>query len=259
MGTTTGYTVGAVARLAGVTVRTLHHYDEIGLVQPSGRTTAGYRVYEEGDLARLRDVLSYRELGFALEHIARLLDDPQGDTASHLREQHRLVRRRIDRLREVLTHLEKLMEAEQMGINLTPEEQLEVFGENWLGEEYAAEAEQRWGDTEAWQQSQRRTAALTKDDWVEVTASTEALERELAEALGAGVPADDPRAMDLAERHRHSIETFYDCPYAMHRGLGDMYLADPRFTQHYEDVASGLAQYLRDAIHANADRHEPSA
>lgn len=254
--TATGYTVGAVARLAGVTVRTLHHYDEVGLVRPSGRTDAGYRLYEAADLGRLRDVLSYRELGFTLEQIARILDDPQGDTVSHLREQHRLVRQRIDRLHDVLSHLEKLMEAEQMGINLTPEEQLEVFGENWLGEEYAAEAEQKWGDTEAWQQSQGRAAALGKDDWVEVKAETDALERELAQALASGVPADDERAMDLAERHRASIERFYDCSYAMHRGLGDMYLADPRFTQHYEDVAPGLAQYVRDAIHANADRHE---
>lgn len=256
MATATGYTVGAVARLAGVTVRTLHHYDEVGLVRPSGRTDAGYRLYEAADLARLRDVLSYRELGFTLEQIARILDDPQGDTVSHLREQHRLVRQRIDRLHDVLSHLEKLMEAEQMGINLTPEEQLEVFGENWLGEEYTAEAEQKWGDTEAWQQSQRQAATLSKDDWVEVKAETDALEAELAQALASGVPASDPRTMDLAERHRASIERFYDCSYAMHRGLGDMYLADPRFTQHYEDVAPGLAQYLRDAIHANADRHE---
>ncbi|MGN6612996.1 MAG: MerR family transcriptional regulator [Angustibacter sp.] len=254
--TATGYTVGAVARLAGVTVRTLHHYDEVGLVRPSGRTDAGYRLYEAADLARLRDVLSYRELGFTLEQIARILDDPQGDTVSHLREQHRLVRQRIDRLHDVLSHLEKLMEAEQMGINLTPEEQLEVFGENWLGQEYAAEAEQKWGDTEAWQQSQRQAATLSKDDWVEVKAETDALEAELAQALASGAPASDPRAMDLAERHRASIERFYDCSYAMHRGLGDMYLADPRFTKHYEDVARGLAQYLRDAIHANADRHE---
>ncbi|KQX63680.1 MerR family transcriptional regulator [Angustibacter sp. Root456] len=256
MTTATGYTVGAVARLAGVTVRTLHHYDEVGLVRPSGRTDAGYRLYEAADLERLRDVLSYRELGFTLEQIAQILDDPRGDTVSHLREQHRLVQQRIDRLHDVLSHLEKLMEAEQMGINLTPEEQLEVFGENWLGEQYAAEAEAKWGDTEAWQQSQRRTATLSKDDWVEVKASTDALERGLAEALAAGVPANDPHAMDLAERHRLGIETFYDCPYAMHRGLGDMYLADQRFTLHYEDVAPGLAQYLRDAIHANADRHE---
>ena len=250
-----GYGVGEVSRMAGVTVRTLHHYDEIGLVRPSGRTVAGYRRYDDADLARLRDVLAYRELGFALEQVAQILDDGQTGAAEHLRRQHRLVRERITRLNDVLTHLEKLMEAEQMGIDLTPQEQLEVFGENWLGEEYAAEAEQRWGDTDAWQQSQRRAAAFSKADWVRVKAEGEALEREMAIALREGVAPSDQRAMDLAERHRASIETFYDCSYAMHRGLADMYVADERFTKHYEDVAPGLAQWVHDAVHANADRH----
>src|SRR4051812_17592715 len=105
--------------MAGVSVRTLHHYDRIGLLRPSGRTPAGYRLYGEADLLRLHDVLAYRELGFSLEQVASILDDPQTDTATHLREQHRLVRNRIGRLNEVLEHLEKMMEAEQMGINLT--------------------------------------------------------------------------------------------------------------------------------------------
>jgi DNA-binding transcriptional MerR regulator len=248
--------VGVVSAMAGVSVRTLHHYDRIGLLRPGGRTAAGYRLYGEADLQRLHDVLAYRELGFSLEQVASILDDPHTDTAAHLREQHRLVRNRIGRLNEVLAHLEKMMEAEQMGINLTPQEQLEVFGENWLGEEYAAEAEQRWGDTDAWAQSSRRSAALSKQDWVDIKADQEAVEAELAAALRDGVPAGDERAMDLAERHRLSIERFYDCSSAMHRGLADMYLADPRFTQHYEDVAPGLAQYVHDAIHANADRRE---
>ncbi|WP_426567096.1 MerR family transcriptional regulator [Angustibacter sp. McL0619] len=242
--------------MAGVSIRTLHHYDQIGLLRPSGRTDAGYRLYGDADLERLRDVLAYRELGFSLEQVAELLDDPRANTAAHLREQHCLVRNKIGRLQDVLAHLEKMMEAEQMGINLTPQEQLEVFGDGWHGEELDAEAGQRWGQTEAWGQSKRRTAAYTKQDWVEIQAATQALEAELADALHEGVPAGDPRAMDLAERHRLGIERFYDCPSQMHRGLADMYLADPRFTQHYEDVAPGLAQYLHDAVHANADRRE---
>jgi DNA-binding transcriptional MerR regulator len=240
--------------MAGVSVRTLHHYDQIGLLRPSGRTSAGYRLYDDTDLERLHDVLAYRELGFGLEQVAAILDDPQADTAAHLREQHRLVRNRIGRLTDVLAHLEKMMEAEQMGIDLTPEEQLEVFGENWPGEEYEAEAEQRWGQTQAWAQSKRRTAAFSKQDWVEIKAAQQSLEGELAQALADGAPAGGERAMDLAERHRLGIETFYDCSSTMHRGLADMYLSDPRFTQHYEDVAPGLAQYVHDAIHANADR-----
>ena len=185
-----------------------------------------------------------------------MLDDPTTDTGARLREQHRLVRQRIDRLGDVLAHLEKLMEAEQMGINLTPQEQLEVFGPDWPGEEYAAEAEQRWGETDAWRQSRHRTASFSKQDWLEIKATSEAVEAELAAAMADGVPASDERAMDLGERHRLGIERFYDCSPSMHRGLADMYLADPRFAQHYEDVAAGLAQYVHDAIHANADRRE---
>jgi DNA-binding transcriptional MerR regulator len=249
------FTVGQVAALSGVTVRTLHHYDEIGLLRPSGRTGGGYRQYDEADLARLHRVLSYRELGFPLDQVAGILDDPGADAASHLRGQHRLVRQRISRLERMLAHIEKAMEAEQMGISLTPQEQFEVFGPDFEGELYAAEAEQRWGDSDAWTQSRRRTAAYTKEDWVALTAESAGIEQGLAAALAAGVAAGDPRAMFLAEALRAHIERwFYDVSPAMHRGLGDMYVADSRFARHYEDAAPGLAQYLRDAIQANADR-----
>src|SRR4051794_39241291 len=122
-------TVGAVARLAGVTVRTLHHYDGIGLVSPSGRSAAGYRLYDEPDLDRLHAVLAYRELGFGLEEIATLLDGDV-DPLAHLRRQHELVRTRIDHLTRLLGALEKTMEARMSGLRLTPEERFEVFGDH---------------------------------------------------------------------------------------------------------------------------------
>jgi MerR family transcriptional regulator, thiopeptide resistance regulator len=249
-----GYSVGEVARLGQITVRALHHYDAIGLLRPTGRSRAGYRRYSAGDLARLRDVLSYRELGFPLQQVARILDDPQADPADHLRDQHRLVRERISRLGDLLGHLEKMMEAHQMGINLTPEDQLEIFGGSWPTEELITEAEREWGDTDAWAQSRRRAAAFTKQDWIEMKKTSDALEADLATALRDDVPADDERAMELAERHRRSIGKFYDCSSTIHRNLAQMYLADARFTKHYEDVATGLTQYLHDAIGANADR-----
>jgi DNA-binding transcriptional MerR regulator len=250
-----GYSVGQVASLAGVSVRTLHHYDDVGVLRPGARTAAGYRQYDDADVGRLRDVLSYRELGFSLEQVRSILDDPRADPSARLRDQHRLVRERIARLERVLVHLEKMMEARQMGIDLTPQEQLEVFGDGWRGAEYAAEAEQRWGDTEAWRQSARRTSAMSKDDWLAVKAETEALEADLASAFAGGTAPTDERAMDLAERHRLGIERFYDVSYEMHRGLAQMYLADPRFTSHYDDRAPGLAQWLHDAVVANAERH----
>jgi DNA-binding transcriptional MerR regulator len=246
--------VGEVAALAGVTVRTLHHYDRIGLLSPSERTAAGYRRYTPADLDRLHRVLVYRELGFPLEEVATLLDDPSADPAAHLRRQHRLLRERLERTQAMVEAVEKEMEAQQMGISLTPEERFEVFGEQDPSQ-YAAEAEERWGDTEAWSQSQRRTAAYTKDDWLRIKEESAGIERRLAEALQAGVAPDSARAMDAAEEHRQHISRwFYDCPPQMHAGLGRMYVEDERFTAHYEAVAPGLAQFVSAAVQANAAR-----
>jgi DNA-binding transcriptional MerR regulator len=248
------WTVGELARLAGITVRTLHHYDRIGLVRPSGRTSAGYRSYDVRDLDRLQQVLVYRELGFPLEEVATLLDDPDADPAAHLRRQHRLLRDRLERTQAMVAAVEKEMEARQMGISLTPEERFEVFGEHDPAR-YDAEVEERWGDTDAWAQSRRRTSAYTKDDWLRITAEAADVERRFAEALRDGVPADSAPALDLAEEHRQHISRwFYDCPPEMHAGLGRMYVEDARFTAHYDDVTPGLAQYVSTAVQANAAR-----
>ncbi len=141
-----------------------------------------------------------------------------------------------------------------MGISLTPEERFEVFGEH-DPEQYEAEVQERWGDTDAYAQSKRRTAAYSKEDWLRIKAEGEAVERRFAEALQAGVPADSPQAMDIAEEHRQQItRNFYDCPPEMHAGLGRMYVEDERFTAHYEQWAPGLAQYVSTAVQANAAR-----
>ncbi|PWR06239.1 MerR family transcriptional regulator [Micromonospora acroterricola] len=246
------YTVGQVARVAGVTVRTLHHYDEIGLLSPSGRTPAGYRRYDDADLERLQLVLYYRELGFPLEEIAAIIDDPAADPAAHLRRQHELLTVRIKRLQEMVTAIEFAMEASKLNIPLTPEERFEVFGD-FNPEEHEAEAEQRWGDTEAYRESNRRVSRYGKDDWLRIKAENEDWGRRMTEVLASGVPADSPEAMELAEEHRQIISRwFYECSYEVHTGLADMYMADERFTRHYENTAPGLAAYLNEAIHANA-------
>jgi len=246
--------VGEVAALAGVTVRTLHHYDRIGLLTPSQRSATGYRRYTPADLDRLHRVLVYRELGFSLEEVATLLDAPEADPAAHLRRQHRLLRERIERTQAMVAAVEKEMEAQQMGISLTPEERFELFGDGF-SEEYQAEAEERWGDTEAWAQSQRRTSAYTKEDWVRIKDETDDIQRRFAEAMQAGAPAESDRAMDVAEEHRQHISRwFYDCPPEMHAGLGRMYVEDERFTATYERTAPGLAQYVSTAVQANAAR-----
>jgi MerR family transcriptional regulator, thiopeptide resistance regulator len=245
------HTVGALARMAGVSVRTLHHYDEIGLLVPSGRSDAGYRLYSSEDLTRLRQILFYRELDFSLEAIADVLEDPQDE---HLRRQHRLLRARRQRLDALLEAIEHEMEARAMGISLTPEEQLEVFGTD-QAEQWSEEAQERWGNTPAWRESQRRAAAYTREDWTLIKREADANVDVFARALGEGHPADSARAMDAAEAHRQHISRwFYECSREMHTGLGALFVSDERFARNYDRHAPGLARYVHDAIEANARR-----
>ncbi|MCM2420064.1 MULTISPECIES: MerR family transcriptional regulator [unclassified Streptomyces] len=250
-----GYSVGEVAGYAGITVRTLHHYDEIGLLSPGGRSHAGHRRYDDADLDRLQQILFYRELGFPLDEVATLLDDPAADPSAHLRRQHRLLSDRINRLREMAAAVERAMEAKKMGINLTPEERFEVFGDH-DPDQYAEEVERRWGDTDAYAESQRRAASYTKEDWLRIKNEGDDLNRRFVALMDSGAAPDSAPAMDLAEEHREQIRRFhYDCTYEIHVGLAEMYIADPRFTATYDAVRPGLAGYLREAILANAVRN----
>ena len=252
-------TVGEVADLADVTVRTLHHYDATGLLSPTTRTSAGYRLYGPDDVTRLQQILYYRELGLDLDTIAELLDDPTADPVAHLLHQRRLLTDRIDHLHQMVAHIDLNLEARTMDIDLTPDEMLDVFGEAYAAnhDAYRDEAQQRWGDSDEWAQARRRTSRYTRQDWQQAMADHQAATDRLAAAMEAGRPTDSPEAMDAAEAHRQQITRwFYDCSHAMHRGLADMYVQDPRFTQTYEEIAPGLAAYVRDAIHANADRVE---
>lgn len=249
-----GYTVGAVAKLAGVTVRTLHHYDEVGLLVPGARSRSGYRRYSETDLDRLRRILAYRELGFGLDDIADLLDG--GDTTAHLLRQHELLADRIGRLRHMLAAVELELEANTMGLNLSQEEKFELFGD-FDPDEHDEEARRRWGDTDAYRESQRRARSYDKQDWQRIAQEQAELHRDFGRALADGADPTGERTMSLAERHRQLISRwFYDCDYEMQCGLAEMYVNDSRFTDVYErEVGAGGAEFVRDAILANASRH----
>lgn len=252
---TVDLTVGQVAQTFGVTVRTLHHYDAEGLVVPSARTHAGYRLYTDADLSRLATVVTYRRLGLSLTEVRDLLDG-RGTASEHLRRQREAVLARLDELTELVTAIDAALEAEMNDRPATTEELKDLFGDGF-SDEYRAEAEERWGDTDAWKQSAARTKRYTQADWAEVKAEADAVNAAFVAALTSGAAHDSDEAMAAAEAHRAQIEHwFYDLDHTFHRNLADMYVADPRFTKTYEDIAPGLAQFVRDAIHANADRHD---
>jgi len=256
-------TVGQVAEQFAVTVRTLHYYDKIGLLVPSERTPAGYRLYSGEDIARLQQLVVYRRLGFALEEIAVLLDEQTeadgGAVVGHLRRQRAAVLSRLNELGDLVRALDRALEKEMSDIKLTKTEQRELFGAGF-SDEYADEAEQQWGTTEAWKQSKRRTSSYTKHDWEQIKTEQEAARAAFVAAMDAGLAATSEEAMDAAEQSRsHIARWLYEITIESHRSLADMYVADPRFTKTYEDIKPGMAWYVREAIHANCDRAERAA
>lgn len=249
----TPLTVGQVAQRFAVTVRTLHHYDEVGLLSPSERTRAGYRLYTDDDLTRLQHIVVYRRLGFALEEIALLLENPES-VEQHLRRQRAAVTSRLDEMGELVAAIDRALEREMNSERATDDELKELFGEGF--HDAQAEAEERWGETDAWRQSRERTKNYSKADWKEVKAESDRVHAAFTDAMDAGESPTAEAAMDAAEQHRVSIQRFYDCSYDMHRNLADLYVSDPRYTATYDEIRPGMAHYVRDAIHANADRHQ---
>lgn len=249
-------TVGRTADLVGVSVRALHHWDEIGLVQPSGRTWSGYRLYDAEDVARIHQVLVYRELGLSLADIQGILDDPEIDAREHLETQRTHLEGRIRRLSTTLRAVETMIERIDMTENnrnmtLSAEEQARIFGTDW-DPAWQDEARERWGDTDQWRQATERTQGWGTEQWEQVKQDVDALEADLAAAKDRGVEPGSEEANALAERHRDTVAVHYDCSHQMHVLLGRMYTEDPRFTAHYEQQAVGLADWLRAVIEANA-------
>ncbi|SDW53831.1 DNA-binding transcriptional regulator, MerR family [Amycolatopsis xylanica] len=252
------YPVGKVAGLAGITVRTLHHYDEIGLLSPSGRSPAGYRSYSESDVDRLQRVLYYRELGFALDEIATLVDDPGTDAMAHLKRQHELLVERIGRLERMVASVEHAMEARTMGHALTPEEKLEVFGGFKEPEGYAEQVAANWGGTPEWQRGQAVVASMGKQDWIDAEAARRSWVDRLLAVVDSGAAATDAAAMDLAEEHRAMLGRFMgECSPERQAQIAELYVTDPvqlGFLVREPDQRPGLAEFIRDAVKANAAR-----
>ena len=244
--------IGEVARLAHVTVRALHHYDRIGLLRPTGRSEAGYRQYTEGDLERLQTVLLYKELGFGLGEICDLLAVPGFDRREALRAQRAQLARRSERLDAMLALIDRTLAALDEGIPMGRSDMFEIFGDFDPAEH---EAEAHWGETEAYEESTRRTRRYTKVDWARFKAESDAVNETVATLIDKDVTPSDARAMDAVERHRLLVDAwFYPCPHEMHEQLGRMYVEDARFTATYEKIRPGMAAYMRDAIAANAAR-----
>jgi MerR family transcriptional regulator, thiopeptide resistance regulator len=247
------YQVSEVARIAGVSVRALHHYDEIGLLVPRERSESGYRRYDDADLLRLQQILIGRERGLTLEEIRRSLDDPRFDHRQALLAQKRQLQERARRTDDMIRAVDAALAILEGGPGETMD--MKQIFDGFDPSAYEAEAQERWGDTDAYRESAKRAKRYGKEDWKAIRDEQTAIYADAAAALRNGLAPDSGEAMDIAERHRLSIgRWFYPCGSTMHTGLADLWEADGRFAASIDAHGAGLTSFLAAAVRANARR-----
>ncbi len=249
-----GLTVGQVSSHLHVTVRALHHWDEIGLAKASLRTAAGYRLYTARDLERLHRIVVYRELGLGLDRIRAIVDDSTADVSGALRAQRTQVAERINRLQQLSAGLDRMIDAHDRGLLLTIEQQAAILGPEW-NPDWPAQARRHYGDTTQWRQYAERSASRTPEEWQEIADAMADLENALGDAMDAGVTPGSPEANHLVERHRDVFASYFPLTRQMQVLLGRKYEADPGFAAHYDSIHAGLATWFRQIIDASARAH----
>ncbi|MFF7756189.1 MerR family transcriptional regulator [Streptomyces sp. NPDC007971] len=246
------WSIADVARMSGVTSRTLRHYDEIGLLPPAWIGSNGHRYYEERDLLRLQQILLMRELDLGLREIQAVLDN-QVDQVAALREHHQRLLAERDRLGTLartvgrtIAELEEGKDKDMAKIN-RPENLFEGFEPG----RHEAEARDRW--PEQWEQSQRTIAGMTAEGMEQWQREVTAQMIRMAEFMMARTPVADPAVQAEVDAHYQDVCRFWTPCAAAYKGLGQTYVDDPQFRTNFDRIADGLAVYQRDAMAVYAD------
>ena len=244
------YAIGQLADMAGVTVRTLHHYDQIGLLQPSARTAAGYRLYEEADLLRLQQILFFKELDLPLSEIQSILDDPDFDPVQALEQHRQLLYEQVGRLTRLLNTIDRTIhKLTEDDMTMTDAELYEGFSPEQI-ERYKREAREMYDPTLV-AESERRVRKMSKEQWQAVKAEGDAVSRGMAELMGRDVA--DAEVQALMARQHAWIENFYPCSAEIFRGLGQLYANHPEFRATYDKYRPDLADFMAEAMAYYAD------
>ncbi len=237
--------INEVSKLTGITIRTLHYYDEIGLLAPTEVTDAGYRLYDENALFRLAQIMFFKELDFSLEEIKKIMSRPDFDTQNALINQKELLIKKRDRLDELIKLVDKTLEG---GFNMSFNEFNNTEIENAKAK-YAKEAKEKYGNTQEYSQFLEKTNKYTKQDWDEVNSKMLVIFKKFADVMDKAPESDEAQAL-VKEWQDYISDNFYHCPDEVLQGLGQMYINDERFKENIDKTKSGLAEYISKAIAA---------
>jgi len=243
------WSIQEIARLVGTTSRTLRHYDDMGLLKPSRMGSNGYRYYDQAALVRLQRILLLRELGLGLPAIAEVLEG-QRETSKALMTHLKWLRQEQERLARQIASVETTIRKTEEGEQLMAEEILDGFDNS----QYEEEVVKRWGRA-AYDNSNRKWAALSKEQQRDLMVEQERVARALAEASVRGDAVASDEVQQLVRRHYTWVSFFWTPNREAYIHLGEMYVADPRFTANYDKHAPGTAAYLRDAMRVFAERN----
>ena len=230
------------AEFTGVSVRTLHYFDEIGLLTPAYiDEQTGYRYYDEGCLLRMQEILFYRELDFPLKRIGDILSSPEHDTRETLQEQKRLLMLKKDRLERLIAAVDDAMKGENV---------MSAFNNSEL-ETYKAEVKEKWGNTDAYKEHSEKTKKYSESKWNELAAGMDDILAKFAVCMKNGGEPDSADAQSLVQRlQEHISANYYLCTNEILAGLGQMYVADERFMNNIDKHGDGTAVFISDAIKA---------
>ena len=248
------YSVQELAKLSGVTPRTLRWYDRIGLLKPARTAESGYRYYGPDEVDRLQEILFCRELGMELKKIGAYLDRPDYDRTEALRSHLSALRQKKARLEAVIRCVEETIEAKEKGKTMKDKQKFEAFKRQLVEENenrYGREARQKYGD-KAVDEANAAVMGRTPEEQREWTELDREILRRLANAVGAGVSPEGEEGRAIAALHRRWLTVSmgsYDA--ARHRGIAEFYVQDERFTAYYDKAAPGCARFLRDAVQAH--------
>ncbi|MBC1551513.1 MerR family transcriptional regulator [Listeria booriae] len=244
------YTVQKLAKLAGVSTRTLRYYDEIGILKPARINSSGYRIYGQNEVDRLQQILFYREMNVGLDKIKAILEQPDFDETEALKTHRAQLLDKRKQLDELIRNVEKSIAHSERRITMTNQEKFEGFKQKMIDEneeKYGTEIREKYGDDKI-NKSNAKLKGMSEAEMERVNRLAETILVELAEAFETGDPAGD-KAQEVAAMHKEWLSTYWDTySKEAHAGLAQMYVDDERFTAYYDKDQPGLAAFLRDAI-----------